>query len=109
MTVEVISSGRCCLAFLLIRRWPWPPQATNTELAFALLARRPRLGAMLVCRRRSWTKLSSGRGSRGPEPRDPEEEEESLAWGPGPGEAPSHTASGLLWLGQGAASLWSSS
>lgn len=98
MRDEASSSGRCGLAFLLTRRWPWPPQATSTELALGLRARRPRLGDVQGRRRRSWARLSSGRGSREPEPwegvGDPDEEETSLPWVTEPGEVPSQTASG---------------
>lgn len=98
MRDDASSSGRCGLAFLLTRQWPWPPQATSTELALGLRARRPRLGDVQGKRRRSWARLSSGRGSREPEPwdgvGDPDEEETSLPWVMVPGEAPSQTASG---------------
>lgn len=119
MTDEANSSGRCCLAFLLTRRWPCPPQATSTELALAFLARRPRPGELQGSRRGSWMKLSSERGPREPEPwegvGDPDVEETSLAWAREPSEAPSQTASGPLRLRQGpgpspgSVSLWSSS
>lgn len=42
MMVEVVSSWRDCLVFLLTLRWPKPPDTTSKELTSTLLARRPR-------------------------------------------------------------------
>lgn len=81
MMVEVLSSWRDCLVFLLTLRWPRPPDTTSRELTSILLERRP-----LWWWAGSWSKSynapSSGPCSREPweGAKEPQEEEDRESW-----------------------------
>lgn len=81
MMVDVVSSCRDGLVFLLTLRWPRPPETTSTELTSTLLVRRPLCCWAGSCSM-SYRAPSSGPCSKEPweGAREPQEEEESESW-----------------------------
>lgn len=102
ITEDTSSSCLCCLDFLFILLCPWPPEITNTELAFIFLDLCLLfLSEMFWSFKSSYMVLSSvlcstefdpwGNGSR-----DPEDEDKSLLCVMDPAEPPSQTP--VSWI-----------